>query len=247
MRDCETEIKERVAFIRELLSEAHADGIVYGNSGGKDCTLVGALCKLACENTVGIIMPCASSRNYASDRDDALAAAARFGIEQRTVDLTPVREQLLSSLDGVAALNSQALTNLSPRLRMTALYAVAAAENRMVAGTGNKCEIFMGYFTKWGDGGSDFNPIADLTVDEVYALLAYLDAPRSIIEKAPSAGLYEGQTDESDMGVSYAAVAAYMAGEPVSDGERAIIERYHRVSGHKRRMPKTFTPTAWED
>lgn len=240
MRDCETEIRERVAFIKNLLAEAHADGIIYGNSGGKDCTLVGALCKLACENTVGVIMPCSSHRNYGSDRDDAIAAGEHFGIEQRTVDLTPVREALLSSLNGVTAPNSQALTNIPPRLRMTTLYAIAAAENRMVAGTGNKCEIFMGYFTKWGDGGSDFNPIADLTVEEVYALLRYLDAPKSIIEKAPSAGLFEGQTDEDDMGVTYAAVADYMAGRKVSEHDRAIIERYHSRSEHKRRLPRTF-------
>ena len=240
MRDCETEIRERVAFIKNLLAEAHADGIVYGNSGGKDCTLVGALCKLACDNTVGVIMPCSSNRNYGSDRDDAIAAGKTFGIEQRTVDLTPVREQLLTSLRGVTEPNAQALTNMAPRLRMTTLYAIAAAENRMVAGTGNKCEIFMGYFTKWGDGGSDFNPIADLTVEEVYALLGYLGAPDNIIKKAPSAGLYEGQTDEDDMGVTYAEVADYMAGKDVKETSRLIIERYHRVSEHKRKMPKTF-------
>lgn len=240
MRDFETEIRERVAFIRDLLADAHADGIVYGNSGGKDCTLVGALCKLACDNTVGVIMPCSSNRNYGSDRDDAIAAGEKFGIEQRTVDLTPVREALLSSLNGVTEPNEQALTNIAPRLRMTTLYAIGAAENRLVAGTGNKCEIFMGYFTKWGDGGSDFNPIADLTVDEVYALLDYLGAPVNIIQKAPSAGLYEGQTDEDDMGVTYAEVADYMAGRDVKETSRVIIERYHRVSHHKRQMPKTF-------
>ena len=240
MRDFETEVRERVAFIRNLLKEAHADGIVYGNSGGKDCTLVGALCKLACENTVGVIMPCSSNRNYGSDRDDAIAAGEKFGIEQRTVDLTPVREALLSSLDGVTEPNKQALTNIAPRLRMTTLYAIGAAENRLVAGTGNKCEIFMGYFTKWGDGGSDFNPIADLTVEEVYALLDYLGAPENIIRKPPSAGLFEGQTDEADMGVTYAAVADYMAGREVSEQDRAIIERYHARSEHKRRLPKTL-------
>ena len=240
MRDLETEIRERVAFIKRVLADAHADGIVYGNSGGKDCTLVGALCKLACENTVGVIMPCSSGRNYGSDRDDALLAAKHFGIEQRTVDLTPVREALLSSLDGVTVPNAAALTNIAPRLRMTTLYTIGAAENRLVAGTGNRCEIFMGYFTKWGDGGSDFNPIADLTVEEVYALLTYLGAPESIIQKAPSAGLFEGQTDEADMGVTYAAVADYMDGREVSEHDRAIIERYHARSEHKRRLPLTF-------
>ena len=103
-----------------------------------------------------------------------------------------------------------------------------------MAGTGNKCEIFMGYFTKWGDGAADFNPIADLTVTEVFAFLDYLNGPVSIRKKAPSAGLYEGQTDEKEMGVTYAAIERYMAGEEVSPEEAAVIERYHRVSEHKR-------------
>ena len=197
MRDCKTEIEERVAFIRKMLADAHADGIVYGNSGGKDCTLVGILCKMACDNTVGVIMPCSSKQNYGSDRDDALKTAEQFSIETRTVDLTAVREKLLGALDGVTVPNAAALTNIAPRLRMTTLYAIGASENRLVAGTGNKCEAYMGYFTKWGDGAVDFCPIADLTVDEIYTLLRYLKAPEHIITKAPSAGLFEGQTDEA--------------------------------------------------
>ena len=128
-----------------------------------------------------------------------------------------------------------ALVNIAPRLRMITLYAIAAAEGRLVAGTGNRSERHMGYFTKWGDGGFDFNPIGDLTVTEVFEFLRYLNAPASIIEKAPSAGLYEGQTDEADMGVTYAAIDRYLRGEEVTDGERAIIERYHSRSEHKRR------------
>ena len=117
---------------------------------------------------------------------------------------------------------------------MTALYAVAAAEHRLVAGTGNRSEAYMGYFTKWGDGAYDFNPIADLTVTEVFEFLDYLDAPETIRHKAPSAGLFEGQTDEKEMGVSYAAIDRYMDGGAVTDAERAIIERFHRNSEHKR-------------
>ncbi len=240
MRDCKTEIEARVAFIQNALKEAHADGIVFGNSGGKDSALVGILCKLACPNTVGVILPCSSKQNYGSDREDALALAEKFDIKTRTVDLTNTREALLSALSGITEPNRAALINIAPRLRMTALYTIGAAENRLVAGTGNKCEIFMGYFTKWGDGGSDFNPVADLSVSEIYELLRYLDAPLRIIEKAPSAGLFEGQTDEADMGVSYAEVSDYMDGLPVSAEAAAIIERYHARSEHKRRLPKTL-------
>lgn len=235
MRDYQKEFENRVEFIRKLLAESHASGIVYGNSGGKDCTLVGALCKAACRNTVGIILPCASSRNYESDRTDALAAAEKFGIETRTVDLTVAREALLKELADVTEMLPSSTANIAPRLRMTALYAVAGSENRLVAGTGNRSETYMGYFTKWGDGAYDFNPIADLTVAEVYEFLAYLDAPESIRMKAPSAGLYEGQTDEREMGVSYKAIDEFLLYGTAAPEDLTVIERYHSVSEHKRR------------
>ena len=240
MRDYAKEFEARVEFIREKLREAHADGIVFGNSGGKDSALVGILCKAACDNTVGIIMPCASKQNFGQDTYDAVALAAQFGIESRTVDLTPVREAELAQLNAVCTPNSAAITNIAPRLRMTTLYAIGAAENRLVAGTGNRSEIYMGYFTKWGDGGSDFNPIADLTATEVFAFLEYLDAPRSIIDKAPSAGLFEGQTDEKEMGVSYAAIDRYILEGVADDADQAIIDRYHSRSEHKRRPIATM-------
>ena len=240
MRDYAQEMEKRVAYIRAKLSEAHADGIVFGNSGGKDSALVGILCKAACDNTVGVIMPCASRQNYGQDRDDGNALADQFGIEKRTVDLTAVREAELKALEGAATLNSMALTNIAPRLRMTTLYTIAAAENRLVAGTGNRSEIYMGYFTKWGDGASDFNPIADLTATEVFEFLRWLDAPRSIIEKAPSAGLFEGQTDEQEMGVTYRAIDDYLLYGTVNEADKAVIDRYHGRSGHKRRPISTF-------
>ena len=235
MRDYKVEFEKRVEFIRSRLAAAHARGIVFGNSGGKDSALVGILCKAACDNTVGIIMPCASRRNYGMDRDDGMEVAEQFKIETRVVDLTPVREAELAALEGVTELTDMAVANIAPRLRMVTLYAIAHAEGRIVAGTGNASEAYVGYFTKWGDGAHDFNPIADLSVTEIYEFLEYLNAPRSIIEKAPSAGLFEGQTDEKEMGVSYAAIDAYMAGEPVGERERGIIERMHRASEHKRR------------
>ena len=235
MRDYEKEFRARVEWIRSRVQSAHAKGIVFGNSGGKDSALVGILCKAACEDTVGVIMPCASRQNYGTDAADGRALAEAFGIETRTVDLTATRASLVSAAGEAAELNSQALTNIAPRLRMTALYSIAAAEGRLVAGTGNRSEIYMGYFTKWGDGASDFDPIADLSATEVFAFLEYLGAPRQIIEKAPSAGLYEGQTDEKEMGVSYAEIDALMAGEEISPESRAIIDRYHASSEHKRR------------
>ena len=240
MRNYQEEFDRRVAYIRAKLQEAHADGIIFGNSGGKDSALVGILCKAACDNTVGIIMPCASRVNYGQDRDDGNALAEQFGIETRTVDLTPVREAELRALEGVVKLTDMSVANIAPRLRMTTLYTIGQAENRLVAGTGNRSEIYMGYFTKWGDGASDFNPIADLCAGEIFEFLRFLKAPASIVEKAPSAGLYEGQTDEQEMGVTYRAIDAYLLQGEVSDADKAVIDRYHSRSEHKRRPISTF-------
>lgn len=233
MRDYKLEFEKRVAFIKDLVLQSHTNGIVYGNSGGKDCTLVGILCKAACENTIGVIMPCASSRNFGSDRDDGLRAAEQYGIETRTVDLTAVRQAQLSALSGVTSMTEPSAANIAPRLRMTTLYAIAGSENLLVAGTGNRSERYMGYFTKWGDGAFDFDPIADLTVTEIYEFLEYLNAPRCIIEKAPSAGLFEGQTDEQEMGVSYRAIDNFLLTGEASEEDMRIISRYHSRAGHK--------------
>jgi len=240
MRNFETELKNRIAFIKERLEESHAKGIIFGNSGGKDSALVGILCKLACENTVGVIMPCSSKVNFGSDMDDGLAVAKQFDIETRTVDLTELKKFAVKTIAGEKELNKSADTNIAPRLRMLTLYTIGADENRIVAGTGNRCERYMGYFTKWGDGACDFNPIGDLTVSEVYEFLEYLGAPQSIIKKAPSAGLFEGQTDEMEMGVTYAAIEQYILEGKATEHDKQIIDRYHRVSGHKRKMPAIY-------
>lgn len=235
MRDYAKEYEGRVAFIRSLVESSHAAGIVFGNSGGKDSALVGILCKAACDNTVGIIMPCASKRNFGLDADDGRALAEQYGIETRSIDLTPVRQAEMDALSGITTLNDAAITNIAPRLRMTTLYAVAASENRLVAGTGNRSEAYMGYFTKWGDGAHDFNPISDLTATEIFEFLEYLQAPRCIIDKAPSAGLFDGQTDEQEMGVTYKAIDEFLLKGTANEADMAVMRRYHERSEHKRR------------
>ena len=240
MRNYEIELKARLDFIRSVLSDVRAKGIVYGNSGGKDSALVGILCKMACEDTVGLIMPCGSRRNYTSDKIDAEAVARQFGIAMRLVELTKVRNTLIGAVEAQTALSESAFANIAPRLRMTVLYAVAASENRLVAGTGNRSEAYMGYFTKWGDGAFDFNPIADLTVTEIYEFLRYLGAPDAVISKPPSAGLFDGQTDEEEMGVTYRNIDNFLLTGKVSERNRTIIERFHESSEHKRNMPLNF-------
>lgn len=234
------EIEKRVEFIRGILKESGATGIIFGNSGGKDSALVGILCKLACEDTVAVMMPCESTRNYGEDLEDGKALAEAFGITNRIVDLTASKRAIIAASEGVSELSSTAISNIAPRLRMTTLYLIGQSENRLVAGTGNASESYMGYFTKWGDGAYDFNPISDLTATEIYPLLKYLKAPENIVNKAPSAGLFEGQTDEAEMGVSYKAIDKYIKTGEGSEEDIEIIQKYHNRTEHKRKAALNF-------
>jgi len=241
MRDYEQEIKSRVEFIRRCVAEAGAGGVVFENSGGKDSALVGILCKKACPNTLGVLLPCQSRRNYGSDTDDALALGRAFDIECVTVDLSLMKTALTGALDaGGITLppDSMASANIAPRLRTAAVYAIGNLRNMLVAGTSNRSELYTGYFTKWGDA-HDFNPIGDLTVTEVYEFLRYLSAPAGIIEKTPSAGLYEGQTDEGQMGVTYAEIDRYLL-DGIAGPSIDRIRSMNRATEHKRRLPPIY-------
>ena len=240
MRNYNQELKDRVEFIQKLLKDSNSKGIVYGNSGGKDSALTGILCKKACENTVGLIMPCGSKRNYIQDKEDGMEVADKFGIETHIVDLTPLKDKAIETFSPVFDLTMMSSANINPRLRMIALYAYAQTNACLVAGTDNKSEMHMGYFTKWGDGGYDFNPIGDLTVTEVYEFLRFLEAPSAVIEKAPSAALFEGQTDEDEMGITYAKIDNYITNGIATDEDKAIIDGFHERSEHKRHLPISY-------
>ncbi len=238
--DIEFEVKSRVDFIRKTVQESGASGIIYGSSGGKDSALVGILCKMATDNVLGVIMPCGTSRNYGQDKDDAITVAKQYNIDYIIVDLSGVKAEIIKSIENTLPLSDAAKSNISPRLRMTTLYAIAKTKNYIVAGTGNRSESYMGYFTKWGDGAYDFNPIADLTVTEIYEILKYLKAPETIITKAPSAGLYEGQTDEGEMGIKYADIDNYLLTGKCEPKNLEIINKAHRASEHKRKEAAVY-------
>ena len=240
-RDYALEESARVRFIRGTLKSARANGIIFANSGGKDCALVGILCKRACENTVSLVLPCGIKRSYNEDKDDALKLAAHFDIPTRVIDLKDAFDTFVKSLG--PNLTGAAISNIAPRLRMQTLYAIAQSEGRLVAGTGNRSEIFLGYFTKWGDGAYDLNPIADLTVTEVYEFLEYFDAPKSIIEKPPSAGLFDGQTDEGDLGFAYSDLDNFLLTGEASDESKEKFMAYHNSTKHKRELPTAFNGT----
>lgn len=240
MRDYQKELENRVKYIRDTIKNANAKGIVFGNSGGKDSVLVGILCKKACDNVLGVMMPCQSKRNFGEDMEDAEAVAKQYNIDSLVIDLSNTKNSITDVVSGHIDITAASAANIAPRLRMITLYTIAQSKGYLVAGTGNRSERYMGYFTKWGDGACDFNPIADLTVGETYEFLKFLGVPANIIQKAPSAGLFEGQTDEKEMGVSYAAIDEYILHGTGNPHDIVKIDGAHAITEHKRKMPSVF-------
>ena len=242
-----------VEWLRERLAQSGAAGFVVGLSGGVDSAVVARLCQSAAPaNVVGVIMPCHSAPG---DDEDARLIASTFDIPTVRVDLAPAYDVLIKDLHGAVAAVPQAPlatahvsgdqrartpdANVKPRLRMTTLYFLANTLNYLVAGTGNRSELAIGYFTKHGDGGADLLPIGGLLKSEVQAAAREFGVPPSIIDKAPSAGLWPGQTDEAEMGFSYASLEKHLTQGPeaVAPALAMRIERLIRQTDHKRALP----------
>lgn len=243
-----------VDWLRRQLNAAGARGFAVGLSGGLDSAVVARLCQLAAPGHVAAAMlPCKSDPR---DEADALQVADAFNLPVVRVDLEPAHDALMAELRGaLTRLDPQVaadarddgaaarvpLGNVRPRLRMTALYFVANSLGYLVAGTGNRSELTIGYFTKHGDGGVDVLPIGHLLKNEVRSLALSLGVPRAILDKPASAGLWLGQTDEAEIGFSYADLEAYLNDGPegVSPALALRVERMIRATEHKRALPPT--------
>lgn len=227
--------EQLVEWIKRKTQDAGARGVVLGISGGIDSAVVAGLAVRAFpETTLGIAMPC---QNIPADLEHAQLVADAFGFEFRTVDLYPVYENFKELLTGGREANPLALANMKPRLRMMTLYFNAQQNNYMVLGTGNRSELTVGYFTKYGDGGVDLLPIGNLVKEQVVELAQYLGVPEPIIVKPPSAGLWEGQTDEEEMGLRYADLDRYILCGQAPEEVKDRIERMKEISEHKRQSP----------
>lgn len=236
--DAEKETKNIIRWIQDWFDyrSGGAKGIIIGISGGKDSTVVAALCAKAIgkENVFGVLMPNGEQKDIA----DSIAVCENIGIKYRIVNIGKIYDILIDQIryngtEDIISLDEHTKTNISPRIRMTILYAIGQKMGYRVAGTGNASEHFVGYFTKWGDGACDFNPIANLTTEEVVAIGDELGLPENLVHKTPSDGLC-GKSDEENLGFSYNDVNKCMFGEDCSseDVERKI-RKAHMYSSHK--------------
>lgn len=240
-------LKYLLEWLERRRREYGAQGYVVGISGGVDSAVVAHLLARTGAPVQGIILPSATSTQQ--DVADAYAVAASAPCAVLEVPITAVFDcfvQTLQPLFNPAADRQQAIAgNVQARLRMTALYAYAQSHQALVVGTDNAAEWLTGYFTKFGDGGVDVAPLLRLRKEQVYALGALLGVPQAVLDKTPSAGLWQGQTDEEEMGVRYADIDAVLRGERVSEQARRQIDFWHKRSHHKRRMPAV--PKAFEE
>ena len=189
-------------WIKNYVKSADAKGVVLGLSGGVDSSVTASLSvnALGKENVLGLGLPCHS---IPEDLEDAKLIAKSLGITFKILDLTSTYDEMISVFNTKIKSNDLVLANLKPRLRMAAVYFVGQSKGYLAVGTGNRTELAIGYFTKYGDGGVDFEPIGALYKCEVREVAKVLQIPEKIIIRPPSAGLWKGQTDEGDIGMTY--------------------------------------------
>lgn len=232
------DVEKRIAFIREQIDGPGLGGAVVGISGGIDSAVTAALCvrALGKERVIGVWLPAYSQDVHA---EDAKRLADAIGLQLVTVDVGAAFDAIVPAIENVLTLDAKTRGNTKARLRMTALYAIANQKGYLVVDTCNRSEIYVGYMTKGGDGLADINPVASLTKHEMRILAAELGVPAPIITKAPSADLWEGQTDEQEMGFTYEDLDRLLITGETRPEAKERIEYLHRISEHKRRgMPE---------
>jgi len=231
----ENKINEIIQWMKSSVEEAGAEGVVLGLSGGIDSAVLAAIAKRAFgDNVLGVIMPIESDPK---DEEDARLVAQKINLEVTKVDLTKTyRELITASFDSK---HKMAKANIKPRLRMTTLYYYGQSLNYLVAGGTNLSEFYIGYFTKHGDSGTDLMPLASFVKEDIYEMGRILGLPEEIVNKAPAAGLYKGQTDEDEMGFTYDELdKTILYGNEGPNYDK--IQRMHRVTSHKRHYAKMF-------
>ena len=239
------QVDKIVDFIRKYYKENNLGGVVIGISGGKDSGVVAGLFTKALgkENVLGVTLPCHSNEE---DKEDAQLVADFYGFKLVNIDLTNSFDDFKNQINLLGTYTDEQLLNsdinIKPRMRMMSLYYMAALESAIqgktyiVAGTENKCEEYVGYFTKGGDSVSDIKVISDLTVSEVIEIGKELKVPEKVLYKVPNDGL-SNKTDEDKLGVKYSDIEKYINNEELSEDIKQKIEKLHNNSRHKFNIP----------
>ncbi len=229
-------VNELVTWLRDKVHNAGSKGLVFGLSGGVDSAVLAGISKLAFPDTsLGLIMPCHSNP---IDLEHALLVSKTLNLDTEVIDLTCTFNTLLESLK--LGNNELAIANIKPRLRMTTLYYYAQNHNYLVIGSTNKSEFTVGYFTKHADSGVDLLPLAEFTKTEIWQLARFLNIPYVVIGKVPSAGLWDNQTDEDEMGFSYGVLDRFIKTGEADESIKNKIQRMNNNSNHKRVYPPIF-------
>lgn len=246
--DVEAEIRRRVDFLKEAVEQAHCSGLLIAVSGGLDSAVVAALCKMATDElaaerdrfyeTLAVLQPYGEQEDIAHSHAVVEAFALTSvvtNIAQAVDEVSREVEGALSTLNVVQRqLGRGNKGNVMARTRMVMQYALAAERNLLVVGTDHASEAIVGFFTKYGDGAVDIHPLGSLTKRQVQALAEWLGVPQEIIDKVPTAGLWEGQNDEDELGVSYDDNCDYLEGKRIDPQAQARLEQLYLQTAHKR-------------
>ncbi len=256
--DPATEITARVDFLKQYLLASRANGFVLGISGGQDSSLAGRLCQLAVEElrgegTVAEFIAVRLPYQVQKDEDDAQLALS-FIQPDRSVTFNIHRavdgfEDEYADATGADMLDFTK-GNVKARARMVAQYALAGQSGHLVVGTDHAAEAVTGFFTKFGDGGADLLPLSGLTKRQGRSLLVHLGAPERLYLKAPTADLLDdnpGQTDEANLGLTYADIDTFLEGGDVDPAVAELIEQRFLATRHKREEPVTMFDDWWRE
>jgi len=246
--DYQVEIEKIAEWIKAYADKFGIKGAVVGLSGGIDSSVIACLCVKAFgkDNVVGISLPCNTRQDM---KDDAIILAENLKITFEQVYLDETYEALAQGLfidTNCKDVSTLTFANMKARLRMTALYAVANQNNYLVVGTGNKSELDVGYFTKFGDGGVDMEPLGNYYKGEVYKMAELMpEIPEGPKTKAPSADLFEGQTDEVELGITYNELDSMLRN--IENDTISILDpTYQKVqkmienAAHKNKLPPRY-------
>jgi len=235
-------------FLKTYVKQSGAKGIVLGLSGGIDSAVTALLCTRAIGSKKVMCLFLPDTTTPTNDRNHYQQFIKEFNIQSEELNISTIVQHFSKTLNNTSNVIDQA--NLKARIRMTMLYHYTNCTNTLVCGTSNKSELLVGYFTKYGDGGVDIFPLGDLYKTQIYQVAHFLHLPKEMITKAPQAGLWHGQTDENELGMTYETLDKILYGLevklPLQEIQKSVtvgindikrIQNMRKTSQHKRRSP----------